>query len=244
MENEQPMMSIDTETEWMRAQASIERLEREGVSEKAFEPSGEILCCMDEGTPMGDLRSAGSGILTQGEERARFIAALKKAGVESVTSHEGCGAAALYRERHGLTDKSVDEVAMEGAKHLAAELGVPYGGHITELARPKGFHNARVVYADGIGDFNPRKVESLPPGFVVSASVMTQEQAVSEVALALKIAFGEHGFGEKFTPAQPLVVVALGDEALAAALQSAVGGEPRVKIVSFEPVVKTIQKAA
>lgn len=211
------------EHEWKKQSVTIESLlsqrmqtyadSVEGV-DGAFQTKEHVLCCIDEGTPFGDMRSAGSGILMEGGDREKFIEELKRAGVKEVTSHAGCGAAALYREKMGLTGKSVDEVAQEGARKIAEELGVPYKGHLTELARPKDFHNARVVYVDGTGLFNPSAVEGLPAGFVISRKFMTSEQARAEVGVAMSIAFGDHGFGKKFSDKDPLVVVTIGGEEL------------------------------
>ncbi|MBI4435202.1 hypothetical protein HY630_00880 [Candidatus Uhrbacteria bacterium] len=209
------------EHEWTKQSAVIESILSRGMEnyadsldgiDLAFETQDHTLCCIDEGAPFGDMRSAGSGILTQGEERATFIANLKAGGVKEVTSHTGCGAAALYREKMGITDRSVDEVAQEGARRIAEELGIPYKGHITELDRPKEFHNARVVYVDGTGSFNPSVVEGLPAGFVVSRKFMTPEQAKTETSIAMSIAFGDHGFGKKFSHEEPLIIVAIGGE--------------------------------
>jgi hypothetical protein len=211
------------EHEWKKQSASIEAVLAQGMQvyaeslegvDAAFDTKEHTLCCIDEGTPQGDMRSAGSGILMEGDDRAKFIEELKRAGVKEVTSHEGCGAAALYKEKMGLTDKTVDEVAQEGARRIAEELGVPYKGHITELARPKEFHNARVIYVDGTGSFNPSVVEGLPAGFVVSRRFMTPEQARTETNIATRIAFGDHGFGKKFSAKEPLVIVTIGGEDL------------------------------
>ena len=241
--------AVQKEHEWMQQQETISAILEQGMEkfvddipnlENAFEGQEHTLCCMDEGVPQGDMRSAGSGILTEGAQREEFIAKLRAAGIKDVTSHEGCGAAGLYRERHGITDRTVDEVAIEQAKKMADELGVPYKGHVTELTRPAEFHTARVVYVDGTGRFNPSRVTELPAGFVVSARFMTPEQALSEIQLAMKIAFGEHGFGDKFTQDDPLVVITIGDsteadfggEILSRELQAIVG-EKRVRVDQF-----------
>ena len=211
---------MEKEASWMRQEKDIQAILEKGAEsfmfeipnlEVAFEGGEQTLCCMDEGTPIGDMRSAGSGILTEGEQRTAFVKALKAAGVKEVTSHAGCGAAALYRKRHGLDEMSVDEVAMDQAKRMAAELGVPYKGHIMDLQRPAEFHHARIVYVDATGRFNPARLKELPPGFVVSRRYMTPEQALEEVRIAMSIAFGDHGFGDKFFPREPLLIVPIAD---------------------------------
>jgi hypothetical protein len=178
----------------------------------AFADGPRILCCMDEGVPRGTMRSAGSGMLTEGDDRAVFLNALKSAGIEGVTSHVHCGAAGLYRAEHNITDKSVDEIAIENAKQIADELGVVYKGHLTTLDRPVEFHSARVVYYDGTGGFNPAALkEKLPMGFVVSRRYMSPKQAFSELSIALSISFGDHGFGSKFTSEFPLLIIPIAD---------------------------------
>jgi hypothetical protein len=161
--------------------------------------------------PFGNIRSAGSGVLAEGNHRTEFLRNLKLAGVAEVKSHAGCGAAALYRERSGITDKTVDEVAVEIATAIAKELEVPYSGHIEDLARPKEFHNARVIYFDGTGTFNPSATESIPQGFVVSRRYMTPEHASVEANIAVSIALGSHGYGDKFTQEEPLLLVVIGE---------------------------------
>jgi hypothetical protein len=208
--------------EWNKQETKIAAMLKDGAQvfarriqdfERAFGDKRKVLCCIDEGTPFGVMRSAGSGMLTKGDERAVFLRALKEAGVESVMSHAHCGAAGLYRSLNNITDKSVDEVAIESAKKIADELGVTYEGHITELKRPVEFHNARVVYYDASGRFNPALTdEELPNGFVVSRKYMSSKQALAELDIAVSIALGEHGFGEMFTSESPLLIVAVTQE--------------------------------
>ena len=147
----------------------------------------------------------------------------------------------MYREQQGITDKSVDEVAQEEARKMADELGVPYKGHITKLTRPANLHNARVVYVDGTGSFNPSTVEGLPPGFVISRRFMTPQQARTETSIAMSIAFGDHGFGRKFSPQEPLMLIAVGGDTVTAQqlqeeLEGLIGDHP-VKIDAWQATV-------
>ncbi len=77
---------------------------------QAFVPGNERITCIDAGVVMAGsgksgLALAGSGILfpaASWEERLARVADLcLAAGVREVTSHEGCGAAALAYERDG-----------------------------------------------------------------------------------------------------------------------------------------------
>lgn len=215
---------ISKKEEWDKQEAIVSVMLKDGAQavvrrvvnfERAFSDERKVLCCIDEGTPVGIMRSAGSGMLTEGEDRSEFLSALKKAGIQSVTSHAHCGAAGLYRARNSITDKSVDDVAIESAKQIAVELGVPYQGHITQLERPVEFHNARVIYYDATGRFNPFLLKGeLPNGFVVSRKYMNSKQALGEFGIAVSIALGDHGFGEMFTSESPLLVVAIADQAI------------------------------
>ena len=236
---------METESAWHEQEAKLKAIYEHGFeayaekldnAKEAFENNEHKLCCIDEGVPEGDMRAAGSGILMEGEARAEFIKKLKAAGVKEVTSHAGCGAAGLFREKMGITDKTADEVAIEGAKKIAEELGVPYAGHITELQRPKEFHDARVVYVDATGSFNPANVKELPKGFVISQKYMAPEQAISEAALAAAIAFGHHGFEKKFTEKSPLMMVWIGEQSAEdqEALAKALEGKP-VKFDRWQP---------
>lgn len=211
---------MQRESEWHNQQQTIHEILSCGIQsfvdrteniDQVFKTNEHRLCCIDEGVQNGDMRSAGSGILSEGIGRVYLIKKLKAAEVREVTSHAGCGAVELFMKKNGITDKSIDEVAIESSKQIAAELGVPYVGHITELKRPNEFHNARMIYIDGTGLFNPSKCKELPPGFVVSKKYMTPNQALSEVKLATDIALGHHGFGDKFSQKEPLIIVYIGE---------------------------------
>ena len=175
---------------------------------KAFALKDRDLRCMDEGT-VGGVHLAGAGILNQ-SAAAEFI---KEAGVEGIYSHAGCGAAALYAKQQGLELTEADEYGIAWAKELSERAGVPYRGHTeaNEMARPPEFHIARVAYYDGTGQFDPSPVDDLPPGFVISRRYLEPAYAKQEAEIAVAIALGEHGFGEKFTPEAPFYLVAIGD---------------------------------
>jgi hypothetical protein len=81
------------------------------------------------------------------------------------------------------------------------------------MERPVEFHNARVVYYDGVGGFNPNKEIGLPMGFVIERAFLPIEYVAEELKVAVNIAFGHHGFGELFTAEHPFVIIALGKSA-------------------------------
>ncbi|OQA04895.1 MAG: hypothetical protein BWY68_00072 [bacterium ADurb.Bin400] len=170
-----------------------------------FSLEDRCLRCIDEGT-QGGLHLAGSGILLDMATAKRYAS---QAGVTGVYSHDECGAAKLYAVNEKLDPEFSDEFGIEWAKMLAENLGVPYKGHIgiNAMARPSGFHTARVSYYDGTGQFDGAKLNELPNGFVINRKYLDPDYAQKELAVSLSIAFGNHGFGHKFTPSTPFLIL-------------------------------------
>lgn len=182
----------------------------------AFEENDLIVCCIDEGTPYGCIRFAGSLILNQDKPES-YIEVLKNIGVQGVYSHIGCGATELFAKQNNLDITKADEYGIDWAKKLADILGVPYKGHIgakgfEPIKRPKEFHIARVIYYDGTGRFNPDKIKDLPLGFVISRRYHPEPQrALSEVKIAILIATGSHGFGNLIDKGHPITIIPIGN---------------------------------
>ena len=206
---------------WRGQKALFEKIHSYGIKEyaenlgieKAFASQNGVVTCMDEGTPQGDFRLAGSGILL-GEEDARRLLEpyVEKGIVKEITSHDECGAAKIYAVQNGFDPSEGDKLGKEFSRTIADKLGVNYRHiPIEEMARPSGFHIARVVYVDGTGMFNPSRIEQLPIGFVVSRRFLQKDYALQEVETAIKIALGDHGFGERLTKDSPFFVVPIGD---------------------------------
>ncbi len=174
----------------------------------AFSLTDRSIRCIDEGC-RGGLRLAGSGILYQD----KATQALLRGHVDGIYSHEECGAAALYARENGLDTDNPDQYGIEWAKKLAGEMGVPYKGHIgiDEMARPSGLHIALVTYYDGSGQFDPFGLSELPPGFLVSRSLLPPEYALQELTVSIDIALGSHGLGEQFTRKTPFIIVPIGN---------------------------------
>jgi hypothetical protein len=186
---------------------------------KAFGRKSGMLMCIDEGIEppegMDAVHMAGSGILYKHDEipdekeRLKCLAQeLKGKNITAVCSHVDCGACALYCSKSGI-DPS-EGIAQDWAKHLAEELGVPYHDHIHPTRRPE-FHNAICAYYDGSGHLSDPVRAGLPQGFIVSRGLVTDEiYEEFELGLAIKIAFGAHGFGEaRFTPEHPFHIVVI-----------------------------------
>lgn len=196
---------------------------------RAFLQKLKAVVCMDEGCAHKDYGGeakfclAGSGILFPAgseEERVKKVAELlASVGVTDVTSHEGCGAAGLaykmdFPSAHP-TPEQIEDYARDWARKVAEELGrmghEESYNHILaeEMERPAEFHNARVVYFDGVGGFNPNKEVGLPMGFVISRKFVPAEYAAEELKVAANIAFGNHGFGDLFSSDLPFTVIAM-----------------------------------
>lgn len=220
------MISVETmeqsvqekEKYWQEQSVKVEEILKLGAeryfhslpnSERAFQLSDRNVRCIDEGL-QGGINLAGSGILLD-EENAEEI--LRKADVDGVWSHEGCGAAELYAAENNLDPEKSDEYGIEWAKKIAGKLNVPYKGHVTleQMHRPAGFHIARVAYYDGTGQFDPLKISELPAGFVISRKYLDPEYARKETEIAFSIANGNHGFGGKITKEEPFLIIPIGD---------------------------------
>lgn len=175
--------------------------------QSAFKLQDTSLRCIDEGTP-GGIHLAGSGILLDAATAAKYAESAK---VDGVFSHAECGAAKLFAEKENLDPEAADEYGIEWAKTLAERLKVPYKGHIeiSQMNRPSGLHDARVVYYDGTGRFDYQGSTDLPKGFVIDRKYLDQSYALQELDVAIQIALGGHGFGDKFTPESPFLAIAL-----------------------------------
>lgn len=200
---------------------------------EAFDQHDCCVRCMDEGTP-GGFHYAGSGIL---REKNEIIAELKAAGVKKITSHDGCGAAALYAKANGIDVSEADACGKKFAQEIATKLGLSHE-HISaeQMNRPKEFHIARIAYYDGTGRFNYQNVKELPAGFIISRGIQKDSASVEEAKVAFSIATGDHGFGNKIDADNPFVFVVIGkttEEAdqLASELSGLVN--ERVKIEKF-----------
>ncbi len=206
----------EAERLWRDQEPMLTRMREMGPDEyfaslkldEAFELKDHSLRCMDEGTP-GGIHMAGSGIL----DKRAATELVRRAGVTGISSHAGCGAAALFARREGLDPSKADEYGIVWAKELADDAGVPYVGHIgsESMARPAELHIARVAYFDGTGQFDPSQVKDLPSGFVISRKFMEAPYAKQEADIAVSIALGEHGFGDRLTEESPFYLVAVGD---------------------------------
>lgn len=166
-----------------------------------------ILRCMDEGIIGGGVRLAGSGILYE------KVGKDFRGHVRGVYSHEGCGAAGVLAAQRDISTEDTDIIGDEAARRIAKVIGVPYYGRIPahKMRRPKELHDARAVYYVGSDSFDPQSI-NLPSGFVINRKpIRDSAYPLSEAELAVSIAQGTHGFGEKFTEDTPFYMVAVSD---------------------------------
>lgn len=183
---------------------------------KAFEDAPNCVCCMDErvaGKNNG-VSIGGSGILIKDdpEKRAAFIKGLKARGIQRVYLHEGCGAVrGVYASAKDISPEQAEAEALTWAKELEQELGGD--GEIETLSvTPKEFHNAQCAYIAFTENFNVQAAgETLPPGFVVSGTAVDLDHVMAQVGVAVSIAFGGHGFGDRFTKENPFLLVIVGN---------------------------------
>ncbi|MFA5129370.1 MAG: hypothetical protein WC477_00450 [Patescibacteria group bacterium] len=231
---------------WDAQQSFFDAIEKDGMQSyaktisnlaDAFVLRDRILRCMDEGTP-GGIHAAGSGILMSKEDAVAFA---KRANIEGITAHSGCGACGLYAKDARIHEDDPDACGPEWAQSFSESIHVPYAGNITanQMARPPEYHIARIAYYDGTGSFDFSRAPTLPPGFVISRAYLDSSYALKEMNVAVAIALGHHGFGELFTKEHPFRLVAIAQTAdelasLQAELESVVAlSDGRVVVDGF-----------
>jgi len=226
-------MSHNKKEIFARSEAIVKKILEGGVEKfvknksELFDLKERTLKCIDERTP-GGVHLAGSGILL-GVEKA--IAFIRTAKIDKVTWHNQCGAVALYLKNQGQspTGEKIDETARKFSETLAERAGAVVEEEI--MQGETSFHGARAIYFDNTGEFNV--AEELPAGFVISRAYLEKDYAQEELKIALSIAFGDHGFGELFTRAQPLLIVGISDREtigeIITELKQAVSGLPEYK---------------
>ena len=230
--------------------------------------SHETVCCMDEGTAHivdgeNKFAMAGSGILfpaSSWSERLDRVADLYiKLKVKKVTSHDGCGAAGIAWKRDGGKEGTGGATADEYGRKWVSELQkiindklkTSGGGEVeianvgsNEMVRPEKFHNARVIWFDGVGDFNPHKLgDKVPKGFLIEYGLITENAKTTEennypfaeLQVAIDIALGSHGLGNKFTKESPFLIVILARDETQASL---IKGKINSMIDKFDSRVK------
>jgi len=189
---------------------------------KYFEGKLKVLQCMDGRNNGGD-GMAGSGILLKRDETTNlpirkymeiFEKRVAEGKLEKLSWHKDCGAAKLYLKQHGNpnpTPEEVNNAAKDFATRFANHLGIP----VIETNNGTENHDERGIYIDATDRFNevPKNAEQLTNGFVLSPLYTDDfEYHLTEVKVAIDIAFGDHGVGESaFTKENPFFIILIKD---------------------------------
>lgn len=172
-----------------------------------------VICCMDERVQVGSgqkkVAIAGSGILLHDGQFVQFVEQMRRTGrVVRVTSHEGCGACAMFCESKGFPAQRAEKEGQDFAARLTDQLnlpptalgrcGYPQSGKPPPDLPMEGsphFHHARNIVVDWTGRFRPTAL-LFPASFELSAKHYPDSaQVLAELRAAVGIAFGGHGFG-------------------------------------------------
>lgn len=187
----------------------------EGVKD-CFKNQPESLGCSDGRITEHRCGCAGSSILA-GEKDVETLIQKAQGKIKEVTSHDGCGAAAIKFKQmkdEGILPGGVfsaDELGKYYSARLAEKMGIEYR-HITSEEMSGSLHDERAVYVDGTGKLDLGG--DLPPGFICSGPSLnlSSEYLTIEIATLTSIALGDHGFGGKFTEENPFYVLIFAED--------------------------------
>ncbi|MFH1564666.1 MAG: hypothetical protein ABIC82_02330 [bacterium] len=218
--------------ELMKGKSLQEIMDEISNLREAFEKELDTIVCSDERVPATEgtkIGIAGQLILGSPKEVKDFIERCK-GRIKRVESHSGCGAAGIkfdelkdqkkweeFKNEYGLQRENVTDVFENGdtlgkwwskeiiVKELSDEekgFNVEYS-HTTKEKMTGDVHDARVIYFDGTGKFNPTAIEGMPVGYTCSGADfgLSDEYLKKEIqTLCGGIALKEegHGFGERF----------------------------------------------
>ncbi len=213
---------------------SAQELYNSILDKEKMTPTGgsilEIICMdgrLDETNKGGSVyaRDGGSGILRDADGLEKiadgYARVAMELGVETIrlTSHGDCGAWSLSGKNKEEGEKYYNLLRDTIAKKIEeADLSVnvvlEYIPNEEKDKEGRGLrfpHIERAVYYVQAPSFNSQMAPGLPAGFVISREYFAPDYAMVNVAIAIKIAFGGHGFGERFSVAQPFLLVAVAD---------------------------------
>lgn len=216
---------------------------------EAFARKLDTIVCSDERVPAGADRrkigiagSLGLARVKMPAEFERFIAEYR-GKIREVTSHDDCGAADKAFQLLKAEDRpegvvDADTFGKWHAKDLADKLAADYR-HITMEEMRGKIHDARIIFVDHTGRFEPAVIAGLPPHFICSGPgfKLSPEYCKEEQAILSGISQGGHGLGASFTEADPLYVVVVHSDpsALATCMTDA---ESAVRNCRYPVVVK------
>lgn len=194
-----------------------ETLELLSGFKESFRPL-DTICCSDGRVVDGHkIGIAGSGMLLSAQERAKFIENYK-GKVKKVTAHRDCGAAgvafkALTESPEGIT--TPDDYGIKVISEIANDLESKFEFlDMGDMANEE--HNEVAITLDQTGMFDSDNLEGFPPHFVCTGPGLgfSSEYMKTELAILAGIALEGHGYGSRFTEADPLyiMVIANNDE--------------------------------
>ncbi len=190
--------------------------------QKAFLRQPKTVVCIDERVSLNnpdepEIGIAGTLALMNECDFAETITKLKRAGVDRITYHEGCGAVALHKQQSG-DPRDALEIAKNTAEKVSQALqltssvelcGYDKKADLAMTGNPS-LHNARAIVVDGTGRFNPPLL-GFPAHFLLSAFYEPSlKYTAKELEVAIQIALGDHGFGKKRFAKAPLIIVLVG----------------------------------
>jgi hypothetical protein len=221
---------------WLNHEPMVSRILENGAQEVVdsisdfdlvfVKPAEPILGCIDErvGTihpPIVHVALAASGMLYDlNYGREALLKLISDHDVMTITSHDECGAAAIWTKTQieggqKLDLLQSDHYLKDFCQQVAEQAGIGYQ-HIPMkwMAGGSGLHPARAIYISGPVFCNLSLVlNKLPLGFLISLGFGGYENTKLELLTAIKIAFGDHGHGDDFTAESPLLIVPIGDPA-------------------------------
>lgn len=192
--------------------------------EKIFEQGKKLkICCIDGRMHTNEedcmyVREGGSGILRTTEVNDianRYVELAEKLGVKEVelTRHEDCGA----EIKSGLDEESIvsyHKLLKEKIQEKNSQLKVLLSTIDNKTDEGKDLHSIHsergIYFINNVFPFNPEKGEGLPQGFVFHGVCSDNpEYRIANAAVAIGIAFGNHGFGNRFSKEQPFLLMAI-----------------------------------
>ncbi len=224
-------LSIEIDRSWKEQIDILNKIKKAGNYQNYFDmlnydfkkeafrkPEKMIVGCIDEGCTHNShqvegpiLNLGGSGILYPVEETVEM---LKDKNIEIISSHDGCGAAALAeKDPYTYTSKVVEKIndyRKKNGMQLVKHIHIP----AENMTRDENFHEAVAVYYN-FGDdiFDATRVvdengnELLGKGFTIDRGHFNEENSLAELGISIDIAFGHHGYGDRFTKENPLTIV-------------------------------------
>lgn len=170
----------------------------------AFKESLDTMGCSDGRVAAGNKMGFGGPLVLVPEAEVNKFIEANRGKVKTVTAHADCGAAALAFKSLRPEDipegvNSSDEYGAYKAKKLADALGAEYA-YIDRHEMLEEYHNEVAIVLDQTGRFNSTNLKGFPAHFVSSGAGfgLDAEYMKAEMKILAGIAFGHHGFGDRF----------------------------------------------